>query len=157
MGYLGGVQPDAVFSASDLLQQGKGFGLLDSAEDHSGRAYRYALSTDTIAQYDCAIVDSSGYARAITSTLAQGGGIIGIAQGTMSSGYYGWVQVRGATTVNCLSTCSSNVALYTSGTAGKLDDASASQVKLAGVEILANITAAGPANGVLSVAPFAAI
>jgi hypothetical protein len=60
-------------------------------------------------------------------------------------------------TVNALSTCSAAVALYTSGTAGSVDDTSTSQVKIGGLVILANVTAVGTANGVAAVDMFTAL
>jgi len=157
MGYIIGLNPTEVYTSAENAASGKGFGASDIAETHDGKRYRYVLSTDTIAQYDVVAITSAGVASRLTKTLADGGPLIGVAQASLTSGSFGWVQTVGATTVNCLSTCSSSVALYTSGTAGSLDDSATSQVKVAGITILANITAAGPANGLLSTIPFAAL
>jgi hypothetical protein len=82
---------------------------------------------------------------------------VGVAQTTLASAEYGWFQVLGVTSLQVLSTCSSGVALYTSGTAGKLDDTSASQVKVAGVQLVANATASGVYQAMLVTRPFIAL
>lgn len=156
MSYAMGFSSTDVFSSADLLAQGRGFGANDVMTTHDGKQYRYVLSTDTIAAYDVCAVTSAGVASRCTSANVLGG-LVGVAQATLSSGYYGWVQTLGQTTVNCLSTCSAGVALYTSATAGSLDDTATSQTKIGGLTILANITAAGPAVGQIATTPFAAI
>ena len=83
--------------------------------------------------------------------------MIGVAQATLASAEYGWVQVLGVTSVNVLSTCSSGVALYSSGTAGKLDDTTTSQTKIAGVQIVASVTAATATTAIVATRPFAAL
>jgi hypothetical protein len=150
-----GLKVDEVYSANDLYQ-GKAFGVMDEVISANGNIYKYVLSTDTIAIYDVLAVSSAGVASRLTTTNADDGVLIGVAQGTLSSGYYGWMQVLGPTTVNCLSTCSSSVALFSTATQGKLDDTTTT-VKIAGIQILANITDAAGAVGLIVTRPFAAI
>jgi hypothetical protein len=151
-----GLKVDEAYSAADLNVQGKGFGANDEVISANGSVYKYVLSTDTIAAYDVLAVTSAGVASRLTTTNANDGVIIGVAQAALSSGYYGWMQVLGPTTVNCLSTCSAEVALFSTATAGSLDDTT-NTVKIAGIQILANITAATGASGILVTRPFAAI
>jgi hypothetical protein len=151
-----GLKIDEAYSQADLNVQGKGFGANDEVISANGNMYKYVLSTDTIAQYDVLAVTSAGVASRLTTTNANDGVIIGVAQATLSSGFYGWMQILGPTTVNCLSTCSSSVALFSTATAGSLDDTTTT-VKIAGIQILADITAAAGANGLIVTRPFAAL
>jgi hypothetical protein len=151
-----GLQRSNNYTAADLAQ-GRGFAVLDEVQDQDGNVFKFVLASGTIAQFDAVAITSAGVAQAVTSALLNAGAVAGVVQAALSSGEYGWAQVFGVTSLNVLSTCSSGVALFTSGTAGKLDDTSTSQVKVAGVQILANITAAGTAGAVLTTRPFAAL
>lgn len=150
-----GVTPTAVFSSTELVQ-GKSFGLGDVVSDHLGNYYAFGSYTEAAAQYDCVVLTSTNYISKATSTNVVGAKV-GVAAGTGTAGYYGWVQILGQTTVNCLSTCSAGVALYTSGSAGKLDDTTTSQTKISGITILANITASTGAVGMVATFPFGAV
>lgn len=155
MMFVGGLV-DEVYSS---LTGGNTPGLGDIYVDNNNNRYIFVQASGTVAQYDVVAIDSSNIAQAITKALADGGPDIGVARQGLSSGSYGWAQVRGAVSVNVLATCSSSIALFTSGTAGKLDDTTTSQTKIAGVTILANntttLTAAIVAN--IAVEPFAAL
>ena len=61
----------------------------------------------------------------------------------ISSGSWGWVQTKGNMTIQVLSTASASSWLYTTGTAGALDDTSTSQVKITGITLNANATTVG--------------
>lgn len=154
--YILGAQPAANYTSTDIAQ-GRGFSVQDEVADFQGNIYRFAQASGTIAQFDCVAINSAGVAQAITSTLASAGGIVGVAQAALSSGEFGFVQVLGVSSLNVLSTCSAGVALFTSGTAGKLDDTTTSQVKIAGVQILANVTAATATTAIIGTRPFAAL
>lgn len=135
---------------------GKTFGLLDINTDNNGWRYLFvSASGATISQYQVVGIGSTGNAQALTSALAQAGNRIGVAPYQISSGSYGWVQLTGVVTISVLSTCSSNTVLYTSATAGSLDDTSTSQVKIANIQTLANITAVGNTAAYIPAEPFA--
>lgn len=115
--------------------------------------WRYIYAGSNIAQYDCVHIATSGTALPITAALAITAGMIGFAQTALTSGYYGWVQRSGANMrLNVLANCNSSVPLYTTDTAGSLDDAtgSASQFQVMGVLITA--TNSGSASNVPAVA-----
>ena len=61
-----------------------------------------------------------------------------------ASGYYGWVQLGGKVQVNVSASCLPAVALYTTSTEGRLDDATVSGALVAGVvtEVTASATSA---------------
>lgn len=151
-----GIQRTASYSTGDITQ-GRGFAVNNEAADGSGNLFRFVLASGALAQYDCVAISSTGVAQAITSTLAGAGAYVGVVQAALSSGYYGWAQVLGVTSLNVLSTCSAGVALYTSGTAGSLDDTSSSQVKISGAQVLSNATTAGTYGAILTTRPFAAL
>lgn len=147
---------DEVYSS---ITAGNTPGVGDVYVDHNNNRYIFVLASGTVAQYDVVAIDSNNVAQAITKALADGGPDIGVARQGMSSGSYGWAQVRGAVSVNVLATCSSSIALYTSATAGKLDDTTTSQTKIAGVTILSNNTTTTTQAIVANIAvePFAAL
>lgn len=145
-------------STSANAEQGQVFGLGDQVNAYDGSKYVFvSASGASITSYQVVAFGSNGNAQAITSALAQAGNRVGVAPYSISSGSYGWVQVQGVVTVNVLSTCSSNTVLYTSATAGALDDTSTSQIKIAGITTLANITALGSTAAFLAIEPFAAL
>ena len=141
------------------FNDGRSAGLGDFYTDNAGNQYVFVQASGSVAQYDAVHIGSTYVAQALTSTLAAAGMPVGVAMATMTSASYGWACVGGLTTVNVLATCSSSTALYTSATAGKLDDTTTSQVKIAGVVILANnaTTATAAAAAFLNSRPYAAI
>lgn len=130
MPVLAGFVKDAAYAN---LNAGNAGGLGDVAEDHLGNQYVFVLASGAVAQYDAVHIGPAYVAQALTSALAASGAPVGIAMGTLTSASYGWACIKGVATVNALQTCASSTALYTSGTAGKLDDTTTSQVKIAGV------------------------
>jgi hypothetical protein len=122
------------------LNAGNAAGLGDVAEDYAGNRYVFVQASGAVAQYDAVQIGSTYVAQALTKALADTGLPVGVAMGTLTSASYGWACIKGVTSVNVLQTCSSSTALYTSGTAGKLDDTTTSQDKIAGVVITANNT-----------------
>lgn len=156
MAYMVGLNPTL---ANADLNDGRSFGLGDVIADATGNRYVYVQASGAVAQYDAVHIGSTYVAQALTKALGDTGAPVGIAVATLSSASYGWAQVGGVGTVNALQTCSSSTALYTSGTAGKLDDTTTSQVKVAGVVLLANNSTTGTVATAcfISTAPYAAI
>lgn len=156
MGYLIGAN---LSTADTTTTDGRGFGLGDRCVDNAGNIYVYVLASSSPAQYDALSISSAYVAQPLTKALADTGVPVGVAMATMSSGSYGWACVKGTVSVNVLQTCSSSTALYTSGTAGKLDDTTTSQVKIAGVVILANNATTATAAALATIAgdPYPAI
>jgi hypothetical protein len=64
---------------------------------------------------------------------------VGVAQVAIASGAYGWVQIAGACqNITVLASCAPNVDLFTTATAGALDDATTTGLKkVAGIIITA--------------------
>ncbi len=132
-------------------------GLGDSVETHDNKRFMFISASTSVTSFQVVAINSAFVVQPATSALASAGSRLGVAQNAISAGSWGWVQTRGNLTVNALSTCSSAVALYTSGTAGSVDDTSTSQVKIAGLVILANITDAAATNAVAAVEMFTAL
>lgn len=108
-----------------------------------GQAYMYVLANEAVAQYLTVGIDENYSASLITKTIADAGWNVGFAQTAIASGSYGWVAIRGSDiTAKVLTDCAADVALYTTGTAGYLDDASSGQTKINGVVGVTTATSA---------------
>ncbi len=123
--------------------------------------YMFARAVSTIAQYDVVVfsvyADSASVtavpaACPITTTnvAALGFAQVGFAQVAITSAYYGWIALQGSRLrVNCLIAAQPKVPLYTTATAGSLDDTTVSAGYVTGVVINTSATSAS--------APFAII
>lgn len=99
-------------------------------------------------------VDEDFTALKITAALAGTGQFIGVAQATLANTYYGWVAVGGSNIDVLVATAAAqDVALWTTSTAGVLDDASSSvEVRIDGIVIVASnqSSIAGLVEGIIS-------
>jgi hypothetical protein len=113
--------------------------------------YVFARAESDIAQFDAVIMSTFGDSasptpvmRAVpvttTNAAALGYNMVGFAQTAITSSYYGWIGLNGLLRVNLLSACQPKVPLYTTATAGKLDDLTVSAGYIQG--IVANTSAA---------------
>jgi hypothetical protein len=132
-------------------------GLGDAVETADNKRFVFISASTSVTSYQVVAIASDFTVQPATSALASAASRLGVAQNNISAGSWGWVQTRGNMTVRALSTCSAAVALYTSGTAGSVDDTSASQVKIGGLVILANITDAASTNAVAATELFTAL
>lgn len=101
----------------------------ETVKGNNGSEWMYvqASAAGTISQYDCVAIQASATAAPVTHALARAGNSIGVAQVTFATAEYGWVAINGhALTVNLLAAEAVGVTLYTTDTAGKLADATAS-------------------------------
>ena len=143
-------------SAATEPESGARFGLGDQFVDNTGNAYVFVSASTSITSYMACAVTSSFWAAPITTALASANPRVGIAGvNGISSGSWGWVQTRGNLSVQVLSTCSASSWLYTTATAGSLDDTSTSQVKITGITINANQTTPAAAAAFAGVDMFA--
>lgn len=98
-------------------------------------------------------IAASGTATLLTSTNAALAGEIGFVQTASATGQYGWVAVKGRNIqMAVLADCDSGVPLWTTDTAGYLDDATntVSQYQVMGALIIA--TNSGSASNVAGIA-----
>ena len=144
------------YATTSLGDSGSVFSLGDRYQDSAGNAYVFVSASTSITSYMACAVTSSGWAAPLTTALASANPAVGIAGvNGISSGSWGWVQTRGNLTVQVLSTCSASSWLYTTATAGSLDDTSTSQVKITGITINSNQAAVGSAAAFAGVDMFA--
>lgn len=108
-------------------------GLLNRHCGSDGKDYVYVQASGAIAQYDIVAIDEAGQAAKVTKALADDGYKIAVAQSAFADDEYGYVQVKGVVSINVLANCAADVALYTSATAGSLDDTDTSQTKILGL------------------------
>lgn len=120
-----------------------------------GQEYVYVQASGAISQYDFVGIDENFQAAALTKAIADDGHAIGVAQVAFADNDYGWIATRGHNlTGNVLGSAAADVPLYTSATAGALDDTSASQTKIDGVvAVAANGTTAAASVEVLLTFP----
>ena len=126
-----------VISTSELVNSGRGFTLGTRAAGPDGKVYHYVQSASAIAQYDVVHVPSdTNIAAGLTTALSAASEVIGVAPVAIASGAYGWVQTYGPTKVSVAGSCAKAVLLYSTTTAGRLDDATASNYQITGIQIL---------------------
>lgn len=111
----------------------------------------YITAGSAVAQYDVVAITEAYSGVPITKALVDSGELVAIAPEAISSGEYAWVQLNGVCTMNVLASCAADVILYSSATAGSLDDASTSQTRVDGIKLTtARGGTAGSAAGLAS-------
>lgn len=113
--------------------EGRDFGLRERSGDDSGNCYIYAVAGAAIGQYDVVAIDEAGTAQLMTKALADAGHTLAAAQIAVGNGEYAWFQTSGVMRVNGLASCAADVPLYTTATAGSVDDLATSQTKVKGL------------------------
>lgn len=98
-----------------------------------GGAAVYVQALSEISTFAAVAIFANGTAQMLTTTNSATTKKIGFAQTSIASGYYGWVQTAGTVKVNLAANCDDNVPLYTTATAGVLDDAVVSTGLVLGV------------------------
>lgn len=88
------------------------------------KEYIYAKAEGAITAGFFVAIDEAFDATSITHALAIANRIVGVAAATFADEDYGWFQTRGyCAEAYLLASCNPDVQLYSSGTAGGLDDA----------------------------------
>jgi len=90
--------------------------------DDGGEAI-YVQALSEISQYAYSVAFEDGTAQMATTTNDLTCRRAGWAQASIPSGYYGWLQISGKVIGNLAANCDDNLPLYTTATAGVLDDA----------------------------------
>ena len=139
-------------SSSD---EGNEFALGSRARAKDGQEYIYVHAATAITVYDAVGIDENYEASALTKAMADDGWMIGFAQTAVADNEFAWVAKEGSNiTVSVLTSCAADVSLYTSGTAGKLDDTSASQTKINGVTAVAAATSGTSPVECIAISPY---
>ena len=99
------------------------------------KEYIFVEASGAIDLYDAVVISEAGSAAALTRSNDAYGDRVGFAQIAIADDDFGWVQVIGATTVNAKASCAANVKVYSSASAGHIDDASGSSQEIAGVAL----------------------
>lgn len=133
---------------------GYGIALGSRYTDKDGKEYMFVQAAEAITQYMYVSIDEAWQASKITKTLVDTRAAIGCCQTALTSGYYGWAQTRGAHTGLVKASCAADVKLYSSATAGYLDDDATSQTAVLGVVLTtARGGTDGSAAGLFTVTP----
>lgn len=137
-----------VGASSAITSTDQRAGLLDRACGSSGTEWVYVQASGAITQYDCVVIDEDGTARAVTDTVAAAGDghRVGVAQVAFADNEYGWVAIAGSDIkVRVGASCAADALLWTTATAGVLDDASASaaSIRITGITVTTAATASG--------------
>lgn len=132
---------DLAGANTDVSTADPRFSVGTTADGENGSKWMYVKASTTITQYDFVGVDEDYMANPLSSTMAAAGYVIGASQIGLSdlTAPYFWLclQGRGNVNVRVASSCAADVALYTTTTAGVLDDsATATQSLVEGVVIV---------------------
>jgi hypothetical protein len=100
--------------------------------DDGGMAV-YVRAASALAQYNAVCIPNDNVALNATTARVASTKRVGFAQVSIASGNYGWVHLGGKVRVNVGASCLPAVALYTTTTEGRLDDATVSGALVAGV------------------------
>ena len=111
--------------------------------DDGGQAV-YVQAASEISQFNAVCIPASNIATNATTARVASTKRVGFAQVSIASGQYGWVHLGGKVRVQVSASCLPGVALYTTTTEGRLDDATVSGALVAGVvtELTASATSA---------------
>ena len=103
-----------------------------------GTEWVYVRASAAFSQYDYVTIDETFRATAGIKSRVDDGHAIAVAQAGFATGDYGWVATGGhgaALKVNVLPRCAADRTLYTTNTAGMLDDTASGQTKIGGIVI----------------------
>lgn len=88
-----------------------------------GTEWVYVQANGALSQYYAAGIDEDYQCAPLTNTTAAGSPQVCFPQAAFTDNYYGWVPVRGSNiSVKTRASCAADVLLYTTASAGRLDD-----------------------------------
>lgn len=146
---------------SEFSYPGLPFQVGQVSKGAGGETYLFCLSTSGTAinqavgitqspvlanQVSPAAITFTYDAAPLTKSLADQGCVFGASVVAITATYYGWVLVEGPAYVTLKNSCLPNVPLYTTASAGMLDDTSASQTRVYGIRARDTSTASGAAK-----------
>lgn len=124
------------------------FGLGTTVNLDDGGQAVYVQAASEVSQYAAVAVLANNKVVMLTTTNAAESKRVGFAQVSIASGSYGWVQTGGVPVVKLAASCNPNVPLFTTATAGTLDDATVSG---GGVGLVSGIVATATASGATAI------
>lgn len=111
---------------------------------NNGAEYAFIKAGSTItANQALGITPLTFSADPLTKAMADAGREFAVAGVAITSGQYGWAQTKGAQSITLKNACLPNVPLYTTASAGMLDDTAASQTRVYGVRAEVTSTSSG--------------
>lgn len=121
-----------VASASAINREGRELGKVVRGRDNT--AWMQVTFGSAVSKYDCVAIDENFECHPITKARLDDGHFVGFAQMAFTKNFYGWVAIRGSNIkAKVLASCAADVVIYTTSTAGKLDDTSSGQTKVDGL------------------------
>lgn len=114
----------------------------------------YVKALSELSAFAACAVYADGTAQMLTTTIAATCKRVAWAQTSVASGYFAWLQAGGTFRGNLATNCDDNVPLYTTATAGVLDDATVSGGLIGGVISTVTISNATAVTLLGSFAPF---
>jgi len=148
-GALGVDFDERIAGTGTSLNQSNQFALGTIERGADGTMWMYVHASGAITLYDCVAIDENYEAAAITTALAQAGHQVGFAQAAFSDNDFGWVAICGSNIrVRAAAACAPDILLYTSATAGVLDDdGTSTREGIVGVVLVGTATATGANAG----------
>lgn len=133
-----GANPSTTYTGTSTAGAGAPYtlGQVEAASD--GNVYIFVQASAAVTIYDTVWIEPTHQCAPITENLVNTAGRPGFAQVAFAQYEFGWVVLHGSKfKVRFADACAANVPLYTTATAGVLDDAtaSASQYQVMGVLI----------------------
>jgi hypothetical protein len=124
----------------------------NSYDANDGSKWVFVQANGELLEGNYVCIDESFQAVKGTKALVDDGHDVGFAQTDFTDNQYGYVMVKGRPQVKTLTLCAADVALYTTATAGALDDtATSAQTKINGVVLVtANGTGTGNSTAIAS-------
>jgi len=140
-----GANTDVTITGTTTDGAGAPYALGTKTSGIDGTEWLFVQAAEAIDQYNYVCVDENEQARKGTKVNVDAGHTVAFAPVALADNEFGWValQNRGSVLkVRVLGSCAADVALYTSSTAGVLDDDSSSQTAVGVTLTASNATSA---------------
>lgn len=153
---INGIVTQSLTATSDTLKHPLGTQVM--ADD--GGLYEYVQASESLSQYQVVAIYGNGTARQLETSIANAAGVlqarrVGFAQTSIASAYYGWVARSGPKLVfKVADDCAAGALLFTTATAGELDDATVSGCHLPGVQLTTTASLATAITGQVATPAF---
>lgn len=142
------------FTATEATTANKAFAIGQQECGSNGADYVYTRAAAAVVASDVVSILVDGTVTPLTTVNASVGSAIGFAQTAIASGSFGWVALRGPNLqVNVLANCAPEVMLFTTSTAGSLDDATVTLGLVVGVMTQAAATSNATAHTAICAYP----
>jgi hypothetical protein len=107
---------------------------------NDGGIYQYVQAASTVSQFAAVAIFGNQTVRMLETSIVTAAGelqsrVVGFAQASMASAFYGWVARAGKVTVNVADDCAAGAMLFTTTTPGVLDDATVSAALILGCQL----------------------